>query len=405
MRRIRVAFVGEFFRNPESTCFTHNHELQAFRPAGDDRIERELRRAAVHETGIEHVAVGRPARVVDRNDAVGFRMIRARAGFEDFACKAGGRFFGIFGCGRDIGGRRRKLRHVIDVDFKDEGAGEAVGAGRGNAEFLGNPCLESLADADGGKNGFPAGEEGVDRRSERLAHHGGVEKFARFLRPARKTEGHDIVDIEKGGFGFRIDNAIGDAVVKFDSIFRNLFGRHVRGDDLLNIEVEDEHALGCARNTGIGEVFRNPYADHFAFFGEGERFLHAGDEAFNSKNGRRFPMQGTGIKRMAVAKRPAGIADADKICLLNGLASVVGTGFENGKAGFRFGGVVRDCEAGRINMVGGCSVIMHVAGMRIGGISRCSGRIRCCIGRCRRGSRVLGDRLLFRFLVAADSRK
>ena len=331
-------------------------------------------------------------------------MIRACAGFEDFACKAGGRFFGIFGCGCDIGGRRRKLRHVIDMDFKNEGTGEAVSASRGNAEFLGNPGLEGLADADRRKDGFPAGEEGVDRGSERLAHHGGMEKFTRFLRPARKTEGHDIVDIEKGGFGFRIDNAIGNAVVKFDGIFRNFFGRHVRGDDLLNIEVEDEHALGGTRNTGIGEVFRNPYADHFAFFGEGEGFLHAGNEAFNPKNGRRFPMQGTGIKRMAVAERPAGIADADKICLLDGLASIVGAGFENGKAGFRFGGVVRDCEAGRIDMVGRSGVIVHVAGMRIGGIGRCSGRIRRCISRCRRGSRVLGW-LLFRFLVAADSSK
>ena len=62
----------------------------------------------------------------------------------------------------------RQLRDFIDGHFEDERARQTIGSRRGNAVFLRNPNLEGFAAADRGKDGFPAGEEVVDRGMERL---------------------------------------------------------------------------------------------------------------------------------------------------------------------------------------------------------------------------------------------
>ena len=74
--RRRIDTVGQFRGDPEPAFLALDHELNAFGPALDDLIEGEAWRVRrERDGGIEHLAVGGPARVVHQSrcrSALGF---------------------------------------------------------------------------------------------------------------------------------------------------------------------------------------------------------------------------------------------------------------------------------------------------------------------------------------------
>src|SRR6478672_8622282 len=74
LRPVRLPVVGELAGNPEAAGLAFHHELDAFAPAGDDPVEGKGDRSAADDRGVEHLAVSRPAGVVDL-DRVGERRM------------------------------------------------------------------------------------------------------------------------------------------------------------------------------------------------------------------------------------------------------------------------------------------------------------------------------------------
>lgn len=63
--------VGEGGGNEEFVFAADLHQLKSFRPAGNDAVDREGRRLAALNGAVEDGAVGKGARVVDRDHAPG----------------------------------------------------------------------------------------------------------------------------------------------------------------------------------------------------------------------------------------------------------------------------------------------------------------------------------------------
>src|ERR1017187_3695929 len=68
LRAALLPFVSERCGNPKPSSLARDHQLNAFGPSRDHLIERECRRLAGWQGAIEHLAVGRPPRVVYRSE-------------------------------------------------------------------------------------------------------------------------------------------------------------------------------------------------------------------------------------------------------------------------------------------------------------------------------------------------
>lgn len=94
----RIVTVGEFGWDPEATLFSFDHELHAFRPTGNDAVERETGWRATFVGAIEKFAIGRPTAVMHLHGIRSDGFFCSGAFFEHFGRETG--------CGGDyIGGR------------------------------------------------------------------------------------------------------------------------------------------------------------------------------------------------------------------------------------------------------------------------------------------------------------
>ena len=123
--RIAHTFVSERFRNPETSRFTSDHQLHAFRPSANHAIERErCRHAAADLRAIEHFSVGRPAGVMD-GDHIAFGRVRfACSRLDDSRRQTAGRFGGSGRRSGDVRWCWNCALHVGGGCECDEGADE-----------------------------------------------------------------------------------------------------------------------------------------------------------------------------------------------------------------------------------------------------------------------------------------
>src|SRR4051812_44492422 len=87
--------VGERARNPEAHLVADDHQLDAFRPALDDAVQREAGRLAAFHRAVEHLSVRGPAAVVHLDGAVLFRVFLALAVLQELVGEARRRALGV----------------------------------------------------------------------------------------------------------------------------------------------------------------------------------------------------------------------------------------------------------------------------------------------------------------------
>src|SRR5205814_7127974 len=103
--------------NPEPRLLALYHQLQPFGPSRDDVRERERRRLTVCDRAVEHLAVRRPAGVVDGDRAVRFWVPAADAFLDDLVGEAARRRLCINRGRLDVCGRA--VRNLEELDIKD----------------------------------------------------------------------------------------------------------------------------------------------------------------------------------------------------------------------------------------------------------------------------------------------
>ena len=59
--------VGQIFGNPEPVFVPDRHQLDAFRPSGNDLIEPKFCGLPAFDRRVEHLSVRRPPRIMDAN--------------------------------------------------------------------------------------------------------------------------------------------------------------------------------------------------------------------------------------------------------------------------------------------------------------------------------------------------
>jgi len=78
-KRRPLALIGEPLGNPEACFLSLDHQLQSFGPPRNNSVEWKGRRFTARNGAVEHLAVGCPARVIDRNLGKLLRMAGAGA--------------------------------------------------------------------------------------------------------------------------------------------------------------------------------------------------------------------------------------------------------------------------------------------------------------------------------------
>src|SRR5262249_40296170 len=183
-----LAFVGDAFGDPESRPLAFVHQLQAFGPPGDHLVDLERRRFAAHDGAVEHLAVGRPSRVVHDHAAGRTRVPAADTLFQHFVGEAAR---GLLRVGRRrLYIRRRMARHINQLDVEDEHAFRFALALVG--ERLGNPEAALLA-ADHHLQPFtePA-DDAVHTEGGRLAFADGAVEHRAVSLPAGVLDDDDV---------------------------------------------------------------------------------------------------------------------------------------------------------------------------------------------------------------------
>ena len=102
LRPVGLSLVGERFGNPEAALLADHHQLNAFGPAGDDSVQRKGGRRAADDRAVEHLAVGRPTRVVDRDDLVRPGTLFSRARLQHEVARPDAVFARIFRRSGDV---------------------------------------------------------------------------------------------------------------------------------------------------------------------------------------------------------------------------------------------------------------------------------------------------------------
>ena len=124
---VRLFVVRQRFGHPETPLLPDHHELDAFGPAGDDAVQRKRGEPPFRHRAVEHLAVGRPARVIHGDNLVRPGMIFSRARLQDFRRQSGRRFLCVVRRSGHVG-RRRNDRGCLrrggrsDEQRKENGA-------------------------------------------------------------------------------------------------------------------------------------------------------------------------------------------------------------------------------------------------------------------------------------------